>query len=33
MDEDDGAIELRTSHIKEELTKWENELIRKEIKK
>lgn len=28
MNEDDGAIELRTSHVKEELTKWENELIK-----
>ncbi len=26
--EDDGAIELRTSHIKEEMAKWERELIK-----
>jgi hypothetical protein len=28
MNEDDGVIELKTSHAKEELAKWENELIK-----
>lgn len=28
LDNDDGVIELKTSHAKEELAKWENELIK-----
>lgn len=28
LDIDDSVIELKTSHMKEEMTKWENELIK-----